>query len=137
MILFQNSLVKLDYDPATDIGVIEYPDLHDYLLPEIKHSIDLLVDAIRSYDVKRLVLDGTKTVATVDIEQDRAIATYMTAGLMRTRIQRLARIQSLNNLVDIRAQNNEKYVRETQVPPFPIQAFKSRGEAIDWLLERI
>ena len=137
MIIFQNTLVKLDYDPATDIGVIEYPDLHDYLLPEIKHSIDLLVDTIRSYDVKRLILDGTKTVSTVDVEQGRAIAAYMTAGLMRTRIQKLARIQSLNDMVDKRAQDNEKYVKETQVPPFLIQAFKSKGEAIDWLLVRI
>ncbi len=56
MILFVNSVIKLNYEPATDIAVVEYPDLHDYLLPEIKHSIDKMVDVIRNYDIKNLLL---------------------------------------------------------------------------------
>ncbi|WP_347157792.1 hypothetical protein [Pontibacter chitinilyticus] len=135
MLLFQNSLIKLDYNPATDIAVAEYPDLHNYLLPEIKHSIDLMVDTLRSYDVKLLILDGTRTVSTVEVEQGREIAIYLAAGLMKTRLQKLARMQSVADNVEQRAQDNVKHIEKTQVPPFQIQAFTSRAEAIEWLLK--
>ncbi|WP_242919766.1 hypothetical protein [Pontibacter liquoris] len=135
MILFQNSLIKLDYHPATDIAVAEYPDLHSYLLPEIKHSIDLVVDTLRSYDVKLLILDGTRTVSTVESEQGREIATYLAAGLRTTRLQKLARMQSSAGLVEKRAQDNIKHIELTQAPAFQIQAFTSREEATAWLLK--
>lgn len=71
MVLFDNSLIKLDYDPATDILAVEYPDLHDFLLSEIKRSIDTLVDTVKHYDVKRLLLDSTRTVVAVSDEESR------------------------------------------------------------------
>ncbi|MFT2008186.1 hypothetical protein ACMA1I_05875 [Pontibacter sp. 13R65] len=127
-------MIKLDYNPATDIAVVEYPDLHDYLLPEIKHSIDLLVGNIKNYDIKLLVLDGTRTVSTVDAEQGREIANYLAAGLMKTRLKKLARIQSVIASVETRANDNVKHIQETQEPPFQMQAFTSKEEAIGWLI---
>ena len=58
MILFQNSLLTLAYNPSSDILEVNYPDLYEFLLPEIKHSIDIMIDNVRNYDVKRVLLDS-------------------------------------------------------------------------------
>ena len=74
MVLFDNSLIRLDYNPATDILEVEYPDLYDYLLSEIRRSIDTLLDTVKNYDVKRLLLDSTRTIISVGDEESREIA---------------------------------------------------------------
>jgi hypothetical protein len=106
MILFQNSFIKLDYDPATDIFEVGYPDLHGYLLPEIKHSINIMIETVKNYDVKRILLDSTRTVASVNHDESREIAAYLAAGLTKTRLQLLARVQLPNAAMETRAQAN-------------------------------
>lgn len=133
MILFDNSLIKLNYHPAYDILEVAYPDLHEFLLREIKHSIDIIIENIINYDIKRVLLDSSKTIIAVDVDKSRQITSYLTAGLMRTRIQRLARIQSLNATVETTAQSNIKYVRETLSLPFELKSFPSKTEASEWL----
>jgi len=44
-------------------------------LPEIKYSIDKLVDVIRNYDVKNFLLDSTRTVPTVEVGESREVGT--------------------------------------------------------------
>lgn len=134
MILLQNSIVKLDYNPATDILEIEYPDLHGYLLLEIKHNINLIVDIIKGYYVKRLLLDSTRTVISVSEEESREIATYLAVGIMKTRVQKVARLQSLNTTVEKTAQGNVRHIEESQPLPFQIQNFTSKTEATAWLM---
>ena len=134
MILFENSVVKLDYNPATDILDVAYPDLHDYLLPEIKHSINILVDTIKGYDVKKLLLDSTRTVIAVDEAESREIAVYLAGGIMQTRVQKVARVESPSKSVEATAEVNIRHIRETQQLPFQLQNFTSKHEAVDWLI---
>jgi hypothetical protein len=133
MILFENSILKLDYNPATDILEIKYPDLHGYLLPEIKHSIDTLVDHIKNYDVKKILLDSTRTLISVSDEESREVAIYLASGLMRTRVQKVARLQSPSATVEKTAQGNIKHIKDSNQLPFEIQNFSSRFEALSWL----
>lgn len=133
MVLFDNSLIRLDYDPATDILVVEYPDLHDFLLTEIKRSIDTLVDTVKHYDVKRIMLDSTRTIISVSDEESREIALYLTAGLMRTRISKVARVQSPSATVEATAEGNIRHIKESISLPFDLQNFTNRKEAVEWL----
>lgn len=133
MILFKNNIITLDYSPATDIVVVEYPDLHDYLLPEIKHSIDILVDTIKNYDIKRLLLDSTRTVIDVSEEESIEIAVYLAAGVMKTRVQKVARIQSPSAQVEKTAESNIDHIQATQPLPFELLNFTSKAEALQWL----
>ncbi|MFD3003467.1 hypothetical protein ACFS7Z_24125 [Pontibacter toksunensis] len=100
MVLFDNSLIRLDYNPATDIMEVEYPNLHDYFLSDIKRSIDTLLDTVKIYDVKRLLLDSTRTIVSVGNVESREIATYLAAGLTKTRVQKLARVKSPSATVE-------------------------------------
>lgn len=133
MILLENSILRLDYNPATDILEVEYPDLHNYLLSEIKHNIDIMMEIVRSYDVKRLLLDSTRSVSSVNADESREIATYLAAGITGTRVQKVARVQSPETAVETRAQKNIKHIRETQQLPFQLQNFTSKVDALEWL----
>lgn len=133
MVLFENSIVKLDYDPATDILEADYPDLHTYLLPEIKHTIDLMVDIIKNYDIKRLLLDSTNTMVAVSAEESSEIATYLASGVITTRVQKVARVQSQSSVIEETAQNNIKTIEEAQFLPFQLQNFSCKAEALEWL----
>lgn len=130
MILFEHSAVRLDYDPTTDIKVVEYPDLHDYLLPEIKCSVDKIVEVIRNDVIKNLMLDSTRTVFTVGEDQSKGVAMYLAAGIMKTRVQKMARVQSLVEPVEKRAHGNIKYIQESQPLPFKLQNFTDRSVAL-------
>ncbi|MFD2248038.1 hypothetical protein [Pontibacter ruber] len=133
MILFENSIIKLDYTPATDILDVKYPDLHLYILPEIKHSIDILVDTVKNYDVKKVLIDSTDTVMSVTAEESREIATHMAFSLASTRLQKLARLQSLDNTVETRAKSTIQYFNKSQMLPFELQNFSDRTVALAWL----
>ncbi|WP_147294299.1 hypothetical protein [Pontibacter diazotrophicus] len=133
MVLFDNSLIRLDYNPATDIMEVEYPDLHDYLLSEIKRSIDILLDTVNHYDVKRLLLDSTRTIISVGDKESREIATYLAAGLTKTRVQKVARVQSPSATVENTAQHNIRHISVSQKLPFELQNFSSKALALEWL----
>lgn len=133
MILFENSIIKLDYTPATDILNVQYPDLHGFLLPEIKHSIDILVDTVKNYDVKKVLLDATHTVMSVDVEESREISVYLAQGLTKTRVAKLARLQSLNHAIETRAKATIQHLAEAQLLPFELQNFTVKEKALAWL----
>jgi hypothetical protein len=134
MILFQNSIIKLDYTPATDILDVEYPDLHGFMLPEIKLNIDIMVDNIVNYDVKKILLDSSHTIISVSAEESRDVATYLAAGLLKTRVQKVARVQSNNISVETTARNNMQHIQESLPLPFQLQNFTGKADAIDWLI---
>ncbi|KAA3440274.1 hypothetical protein [Rufibacter hautae] len=133
MILFENSIVRLNYDPGTDILEVAYPDLHGYLLPEIKHTINKMVDIIKNYDVKKLLLDSTQTIISVGEEESREISMYLAAGLSRTRLQKVARLQSSSEGVEKVSERNIEQIKAAQQLPFALRNFRAKAEALDWL----
>ncbi len=133
MILFENSILKLDYNPATDILVINYPDLRDFLLLEIKHSIDRMVEIIKNYDIKKLLLDSSGMQSTVSVEAGRDVATHLAAGIMKTRVNKVARVQSPDDAIEKRAENNVAHIKENTSLPFELENFNNKAEALTWL----
>lgn len=133
MLLFENSIIRLDYNPATDILEVEYPDLQGYLLPEIKHNINIMIDIIKSYDIKYLLLDSTRTIISVSEEESREVATFLAGNLMNTRVQKVARIQSPSDKVERTAQSNVKHIKESGALSFELEFFTNKKEALAWL----
>ncbi|MCC9138996.1 hypothetical protein ACFSKU_10805 [Pontibacter silvestris] len=131
MILFENSILKLDYDPASDILDVAYPDLHDFMLSDIKHSINILVDKVKHYDIKRLLLDSSRTVISVSEDESREISAYLAVGLMASRLEKLARLYSPSSTVETRTQGNIRQIQDTLSLPFQLQSFTSKTEALE------
>lgn len=135
MIIHQNSLISLDYSPAFDILEVEYPDLQGYMLSHIKDSLDLMVDTIRTYDVKRLLLDASKTVIELNDEENKNLTIYLASQLVKTRLQKLARIQPIDLNVEIRAQENIQNIASSGLLPYQLKTFTVKEEALNWLKE--
>lgn len=136
MILLSNSIVELNYDPATDVLEVAYPDLHDYLLLEIRHTIDSMIETIKNYHISKMLLDSSRTSILVSQERSAEISMYLAAGLAKTRLSKLARLQSSSTAVETTAQNNIKHINTSLNLPFKLQNFTCKAEALAWLTEK-
>ncbi|WP_157433425.1 hypothetical protein [Adhaeribacter aquaticus] len=137
MILFQNSLMVLDYSPATDILTVEWPNAHPYLLPEIKYTLQMLVDNLNNYHIKFLIIDASKTIANhelMDSPDYKEMVTQFSIDLSKTRLKKSARIISFDNSREEKTQELTRNLTQTIQFNYQFQSFTSREEAIKWLL---
>lgn len=133
MILLQNNILKLVYNPATDILEVNYPDLQGYLLPEIKNSIIHMVEVIRNYDVKLLLIDVSKTIVDVSDDENRELSVLLAAELKRTRLMKMARVYTLDNIREEKAQSNIKLIKQLGLLPYKVRSFMEKESALKWL----
>ncbi len=103
------------------------------MLPEIKNSLTLMVDTIRHYDVKKLLLDASKSMVAISEEENKELMKKLAVDLANTRLQKVARIQPVDPLREIRAQQNIEGLRQEGLLPYQVKTFSSKLEAIDWL----
>lgn len=125
--------MKLEYNPATDILDVKYPNLFGYLLPEIKHSIDTLLETVISYDVKKLLLDSRETMVSIKPEESKDISVYLASGLVNTRLQKLARLQSADAEVEGRAEGNFHLIKNSLKLSYELRIFSDKDKAMAWL----
>ncbi|AMM51269.1 hypothetical protein TH61_08925 [Rufibacter sp. DG15C] len=94
MILFQDHLIVLYYEPKTDILSVDWPSVEAYNLLEIERAVTLLVEYIRNYDVMRLLIDRShsKMAPEVDMTAYMEIVTRFGASLQATRLKKSASI---------------------------------------------
>ncbi|MDX5419725.1 MAG: hypothetical protein LPK09_10960 [Hymenobacteraceae bacterium] len=135
MILLENSVLKLEYNPATDILQVRYPDLQSMHLSEIQHNLDIMVETIRNYDVRKLLLDASYTSVEVDDAENRKLNLNLAAQLAKTRLVKLARIQPVSRERAIKAQRNIEELQRSGLIPYELRTFTSHAEALAWLQE--
>ncbi|TPE41078.1 hypothetical protein [Pontibacter mangrovi] len=135
MILFDNSIITISYDPVTDLLEAAYPDLHASHLSEITFYMDKLVETVKHYDIKRVLLNSSSTHVFVSGPASQQVAAYLAAGLAQTRVRRVARVSSPNEAVEEIAQANLEYIRQALSLPFALKSFTDSKQATKWLLE--
>ncbi len=133
MILLENSILQLEYNPATDILRVRYPDLQRYHLSEIKHSLQVMVETIRNYDVRKLMLDASTTSVEIDDEQNRQLTLELAGMLAKTRLLKVARVRPFVAEVETRAQQNIEVARAAGLLTYEVGTFTSCEEAMRWL----
>jgi hypothetical protein len=129
MILYQSGLIKLDYDPAVDILFVEWPDFQVYTLSDVRMAINTLVETVRIYDIKKLLVDSSRTVIEVNEEEYRAVMADFARALMTTRLQKMARIMTS----DPERESRVNAVKEEVKLSVAFQNFTDRAVAIEWL----
>ena len=60
--IIQNSLITLDYDIGTDTLNVSLPDIRRFTVSEVEQSLAMVVEAVVSYDIKKLLLDSSNVV---------------------------------------------------------------------------
>ncbi|WP_210462829.1 hypothetical protein [Rufibacter roseolus] len=126
MIIYENGFVKIHYDPAEDIMFATLPQIDNSLFTEVRRSYDIVVDHVKSYDVKKLLIDASQTQVKVPEEVLLPIFSHFIKGLSSSRLQRLARIISSNI-------SRERIIELTFMhtsPPFQYEGFPHSHQAI-------
>ncbi|WP_299700718.1 hypothetical protein [uncultured Pontibacter sp.] len=129
--LIPNKFLKLDYNPTQDILFLEWPNMHDYTLPEVQYIINEVVDAVRNYDIKRILTNTRQSAVTIPMEDYAKVINQLALELATTRLQKFARLQSPDPKRNTIASNAAALV----VGSITYRSFDNVEEAIAWLTE--
>ncbi|GGK64971.1 hypothetical protein ACD591_01730 [Rufibacter glacialis] len=133
MIIYQSGLITLDYDPATDILYIEWPDVQDFLVLEIRQALSILVDHIKSYDIKKLLIDSSRASLEIPGDEYKEVLMEFGKNLMNTRLEKLARISTPNAMRENKVTEAQQDVHFT----ISLRTFTEKKEAISWLKGKV
>ncbi|MBC3538708.1 hypothetical protein ACFSC6_19875 [Rufibacter sediminis] len=133
MLLYQNSILLLEYDPATDILELAWPDLEPSVLPEVKQAFQVLMEAIVDYDVKKLLVDCSKATVSIPDDENTSLMLKLAQDLNTTRLQKIARIASSDAVDETRAEESLMKIQQNPAIHFQLQNFSDRTSAMEWL----
>ena len=124
-------MITLDYNPVTDVLVSDMPDAKQFGLAEVSFCLGLIVENIRNYDIKHLLLDSSKSTTDLEDNAYQAIATQFGQDLRRTRLKRIARVSTNDAGREAKA---AKATAELKLNlPIQVKSFTNQAEAIEWL----
>ncbi|GHA81321.1 hypothetical protein [Pontibacter akesuensis] len=130
--IIPSPVIRLDYNPATDVLSVEWPDVREHSLGEAEHLLDVVVQAVRLYDVRYLLTDTRKGVVDVPEQRYRELLLRFTRSLAATRVRKLARVVTVDTL---REGPISQVTRESALA-VPIRSFYSTEEALGWLTSK-
>jgi hypothetical protein len=133
MLIYHNSIITLDYNPATDILSVALPDIQAHSISEVERCLDIIVEHVISYDVKKILIDSSKAVVEVEDEAYRNLMLQFSQALMKTRLQMVARIGTPVAAQERRANLVAEEVHQSN-PLVAYQNFTGKAAALDWLL---
>jgi hypothetical protein len=132
MILYQSSLITLEYDPATDILSVNWPDVQEVYIPALEKEANVLVETIKHYDVKKLLIDSSKAAVEVDEEAYQSFLVSFAHELMKTRLRKVARIGTTDQTREKLVNQTSEVTQISQAMAF--QVFDNKSKAQAWLL---
>ncbi|MER2999079.1 hypothetical protein [Pontibacter populi] len=130
MVLY-NGLIKLEYNPATDILETSMPDASHFTLPEVRLCLDVIISHIRNYHISKALFDSRHTQLDMGENEDeyKAMAAQFGKELMGTHIRKIARL----SLTDKNREEQGKKLQQTTKQAIDIRTFYDYSEAIQWL----
>lgn len=129
MVLYDNSLVRLNYNPATDILDVDCPDFNPLIMAEVKDAFNIIVDTVKHYDVKKLLIDSSKAQIDISDKSHREVLVKFARDLMGTRLQKFARVGTNDTL----RENSVNKAREDAMFSIAFQNFPDKATALAWL----
>lgn len=132
--LIYSGIITLDYDLTTDVLVTSMPDVRQFALSEVSFCLELIVDNIRNYDIKNLLLDSSKSVIEVEEEAYKAITTKFMMDLMSTRLKKIARVGTTDTKREENSAKLSSELRKELNLPIQFKTFTSKADAMEWLI---
>ncbi|MCP2044219.1 hypothetical protein [Pontibacter sp. HSC-36F09] len=129
--IIPNKFLKLDYNPTYDVLFVEWPNMHDYTMPEVTYIIDEVIEAVRSYDIKRILTDTRQSKVTVPMEEYAKIINQLALQLATTRLQKFAKLNTRDADREAVSSNAAALV----VGSITYSSFDDLDEAVAWLIE--
>ena len=135
MLLTKNTLIQLDYDTKTDTLTIDWPAIRAFALPEVQHTFKLIVDTLKYYDIKRLLIDARHSVVEVSEADYQAIIFDFALSLNTTRVLKVARIEACQPQQPAQAKQFTSLLQDARLFAWSCRNFKEKQAAINWLIE--
>ncbi|GAA4425466.1 hypothetical protein GCM10023188_06440 [Pontibacter saemangeumensis] len=129
MVLFDSPIIRLNYTPATDILVADLSNKHEFYALEVRETLKTIVEHVRHYDVRRLLMDSRKRVLVIDPLEYVSLMSEFTRALQTTRLQKLARIYTgISSREDL-----VQAINLQMSPTYTLRTFPSHDQALAWL----
>jgi hypothetical protein len=126
-------IITLDYNPVTDVLVSEMPNPKQFGLSEVSFCLGLIVENVRNYDIKNLLLDSSKSTVDLEDEAYKAISIQFAKDLFSTRLQRIARVSTTDASREEKAAKLTTELKQELKLPMQFKNFTSQAEAMQWL----
>ena len=133
MILYQDSLLELDYDLRTDVLYVNWPSLTEANVSYLNISINELLNAIKHYDIKKLLIDSSTSRIEIPDEVYRPLIFSFINRLKDTRLYRMARVIPENTSREARLQGYTRQMRAENMFSYETGEFMSKDQALNWL----
>jgi hypothetical protein len=133
MIIYRG-LIELDYNPATDVVVTTMPNVTEISLSEVEQCFQIIVTYLRNYDIKKMLLDASKSIVEVEDAAYQSVVLKFGKDLMTTRLQKLARVGTVDKVREEKSQYASTTARQQLNLPIAFANFSTFSEAMDWLL---
>jgi hypothetical protein len=130
MIVYQNSLITLNYTPETDVLLVEWPSFEPYAILEVMQTLQKLIEVINNYNVRNLLIDASKANINMTGEDYSAIFVELITDLENTHIQKLARVMTPDPLREEKVYT----MRQQRIIPYDFRDFRTKEEALNWLV---
>ncbi len=134
MILYSDNLIVLDYNPETDVLFVQWPDLRQFSMVEVEYSFKLLIQNIKSYDIKKLLIDSSGSNADVNNKEYQALMLQLAADFNETRLQKIGRVVSRDPVREAQLENNSRKMNIANPGKILYRNFELKEEAMNWLL---
>ena len=131
MILYQNSLMQMDFDPGNSLMIVIWPNFEAYSLADTKLALSRLINTVKNYDVKKLLVDATNAKIAVEMEAYEEIVKHFTSLLQDTKLELIARVMTTDPDREARAKNMVQHLSGN----IRLRNFSSVAEAKTWLLD--
>ncbi|MDQ4140973.1 MAG: hypothetical protein M3142_10660 [Bacteroidota bacterium] len=132
--LLYSGIITLDYNPATDVLVTSMPDVRQFGMSEVSFCLNLIVENIRNYHIKNLLLDSSKSVIEVDDEVYKSITMRFGMELMSTNLKKLARVGTYDKKREEKSARISGELRQELQLPIEFKNFSTPSEAMEWLV---
>ena len=133
MILYEDGMLQLDYDVATDILYLPCPDIYEHEIEYMPKIFTVVVEVLNNYSIKKLLFDTSQSQILVSPREYQHMIRNLTYGLTSTQLQKLARVISVNTVREsqlIQFLDNE----HTQMQlTYELRNFMSKTAALQWL----
>lgn len=130
---FLDPYFKTSYLNSADTLVVEWPSVSEDNKVAVKASLNAFINYLHNHPIKRLLIDGSKSVVTIGVEEYSNLVLDFSMELTATPLERIARVQSPDPA-------REKIVNHDTVPIYSsyysikFQEFQSQKEALCWLI---
>jgi hypothetical protein len=133
MLIHRDGLIELNYDAATDILTVSWPDIVETHGPGLDYSFGKLVETIKYYDIKKLIIDSRFNKVFIQEEEYTLLVKRIHKELSLTRLEMAARLGSLDEAREAKASKHAVHIIDQIKPAFAFRNFDNANEALEWL----